>query len=81
MLEQPVTSKELLRYAKKLPLREQLQLAEKILASLARQLPQEPPQKQPLRSLLGLWQGFTISEEEITQARREMWGDFGECDF
>ncbi len=29
-----------------------------------------------LRSLAGLWQGFEVSEEDIAQARREMWGTF-----
>ena len=32
----------------------------------------------PLRSLRGLWKGLVpdITEEEIAQARREMWGNF-----
>lgn len=32
----------------------------------------------PLRSLRGLWAGtgFEIREEDIAQARREMWGNF-----
>jgi len=35
------------------------------------------PQK-PLRSLEGLWagMGFDITEEDIAEARREMWGNF-----
>jgi hypothetical protein len=32
----------------------------------------------PRRPLYGLWKGFTITEEDIEEARREMWGDFGE---
>jgi hypothetical protein len=33
----------------------------------------------PLRSLEGLWadSGISISEEDVTEARREMWGRFG----
>jgi hypothetical protein len=26
----------------------------------------------------GLWKGANITEEDIAQARREMWGNFGE---
>lgn len=29
-----------------------------------------------LRSLEGLWQGFDVSEDDISQARKEMWGSF-----
>ena len=34
--------------------------------------------KKPLRSLLGLWADLDIhiTEEDIAQARREMWGNF-----
>ena len=34
--------------------------------------------KQPRRSLKGLWAdlGISITEEDIAEARREMWGNF-----
>jgi hypothetical protein len=34
--------------------------------------------KKPLRSLRGLWAdlGFHVTEEDIAEARREMWGNF-----
>lgn len=34
--------------------------------------------KKPLRSLRGLWRdlNFHITEEDIAEARREMWGNF-----
>ncbi len=34
--------------------------------------------RKPLRSLRGLWKSFdiNISEEDIAEARREMWGNF-----
>jgi EAL domain-containing protein (putative c-di-GMP-specific phosphodiesterase class I) len=37
--------------------------------------------KEPLRSLMGLWADLNIhiTEEDIAQARREMWGNFP-CD-
>ena len=37
-----------------------------------------PVPKRPLKSLRGLWagQGISISEEDIAEARKEMWGNF-----
>jgi EAL domain-containing protein (putative c-di-GMP-specific phosphodiesterase class I) len=34
--------------------------------------------KKPLKSLLGLWKdlNFHVTEEDIAEARREMWGNF-----
>ena len=76
MIQPNVTPIEVLGIVKQLSPREQLELVEQILATLRPQLPAMPPAKQPLRSLLGLWQGFTVTEEDIAEARREMWGDF-----
>jgi hypothetical protein len=41
-------------------------------------LKERDPQRGPLRSLYGLWkdQGISISEEDIAEARKEMWGSF-----
>jgi hypothetical protein len=41
-------------------------------------LRKKKPPKSPRRSLLGIWadMGFDISEEDIAQARQEMWGHF-----
>lgn len=71
---------ELLQQVKQLPPREQLLFAEQILAGLVHQMPSKQSPK-PLQSLLGLWQGFTVTDEDIAEARREMWGNFGERDF
>ena len=30
----------------------------------------------PRKSLRGLWRGLDVSEEDIAEARREMWGSF-----
>jgi hypothetical protein len=42
-------------------------------------LSQHPPQQTPYKpvALGGLWEGVTITEEDIAEVRREMWGDFG----
>lgn len=41
-------------------------------------LEQKTPAKQPRRSLMGVFAdlGIDISEEDIAEARREMWGNF-----
>lgn len=41
-------------------------------------LKKENGAKKPRRSLLGLWAdlNFHITEEDIAEARREMWGNF-----
>lgn len=48
------------------------------LLDFAEFLRQKTTPKQPRRSLKGLWADFDIqiSEEDITQARQEMWGNF-----
>ena len=38
--------------------------------------PQQPPYK-PV-ALSGLWEGVTITDEDIAEVRREMWGNLGE---
>jgi len=38
--------------------------------------PQQPPYK-PV-ALGGLWEGVTITDEDIAEVRREMWGNLGE---
>ena len=39
-----------------------------------------PSQQTPYKpvALGGLWEGLTITDEDITQVRREMWSNFGE---
>ena len=71
---------ERLQQVKQLPPREQLLFAEQILAGLVHQMPVKQ-QPKPLNSLLGLWQGFTVTEDDIAEARREIWSNFGERGF
>jgi hypothetical protein len=46
--------------------------------NFARSLASKAPEKQPLRSIRGLWRdlNITITSEDIDEARREMWGNF-----
>ena len=41
-------------------------------------LQEEEAEKLPLRSLRGLWKGYgvQVTEKDIEEARREMWGNF-----
>jgi len=41
-------------------------------------LKEKSGEKKPRRSLLGLWAdlNFHVTEEDIAEARREMWGNF-----
>jgi hypothetical protein len=52
------------------------QKQEEVLAFVSRL--QERIRQQPRRSLAGLWTDLdvNVSEEDISQARQEMWGDF-----
>ena len=40
-----------------------------------------PVPKQPRIDLYGLWKGYDTTEEEIAEARREMWGNSPGEDF
>jgi hypothetical protein len=44
----------------------------------AESLTENPAGRKPLRGAAGLWagMGFEITEEDIAEARKEMWGNF-----
>jgi hypothetical protein len=79
-MERTITPEEVLDYARQLSPREQLALVEGILADLAPHLPEVATETRS-RSLLGFWQGFSITEDDIAEARQEMWGSIGERGF
>lgn len=71
------TYDDVLSIARQLSPSDKARLLEDISAALRRDLVQpETEKKKPKRSLLGLWEGVSISEEDIDEARREMWGNF-----
>ena len=80
MTEKTITHDEVIQLAIQLPWRERLRLIRQILAELDEQLPLTDKGSEPLRSLYGLWQDYSIelTEQDIAQARREMWGRFAE---
>lgn len=71
-----VTLDQVLTLAGKLSVRDKVRLIEFIAPQIERAIESESPK--PLRSLYGLWRGFSITEEDIAKARHEMWGNFGE---
>ena len=59
---------------------ERLSPADKVrlIGYIVPQIEQVVVEAQPLprESLRGLWKGLNITDEDIAQARREMWGNF-----
>ena len=53
---------------------EKVRLIEQLAPRIEREL--ETARPTPRKSLRGLWRGLDITEEEIAEARREMWGNF-----
>jgi len=69
------TYDDVLNSARQLSASDKARLLEDISAALRRELTQATVQK-PRQSLLGLWEGVSISEDDIDEARQEMWGNF-----
>ncbi len=82
MIEKTTTLDEVIEWINhQLSWRERLRMVERILNSIEQQFTISIETTKPLRSLYGLWRGFSVSEEDIPQARKEMWGAFARGDF
>jgi len=73
-MESVVTLGEALSLAQQLSPVDKARLIERIVPDIEREL--KAAQLTPRKSLRGLWRGLDITEEEIAEARREMWGNF-----
>ena len=73
-MEKGVSLEEALDLVKQLSPLDKARLIERIFPDIERELKAARPT--PRRSLRGLWQGLDITEEEIAEARREMWSNF-----
>jgi hypothetical protein len=74
-MNEPTTDLEqVLALARKLSPVDRVHLIEQVATTLERDLIEHNPQ--PKRSLYGLWADVRISEDEIDEARCEMWGNF-----
>ncbi|MGH9798727.1 MAG: hypothetical protein ACRD82_00025 [Blastocatellia bacterium] len=72
--EQAVTLEGVLQMAKHLSVVDKVRLVEKIAPEIERGIQITLPASR--KSLRGLWRGLNVSDEDIAEARREMWGDF-----
>ena len=69
-----MTLEQVLDVVKQLSLLDKVRLIERIAPQIEREL--QVAQSTPRKSLRGLWQGLDITEDDIAQARREMWSNF-----
>lgn len=69
-----VTLQEVLELTKRLSLVDKVRLIEQV----APQIEQELKGAQPVKRtpVGGMWKGLNVTDEEIEEARREMWGNF-----
>jgi hypothetical protein len=73
-MEKVVTLEEAFDLVKQLSPVDKTRLIERIVPDIKREL--KVAQPTPRKSLRGLWRGLDTTEEEIAEARREMWGNF-----
>ena len=73
-MAEAVSLDEILELTKQLSLLDKVRLIEEIAPQIKRELSAaRPVQRTPLR---GLWKGLDITEEDIAEARAEMWDNF-----
>ena len=68
-----VTLEDVLDLAKQLSAVDKVRLIERIAPELEREVAHA--QRTPRKSLRGLWRGVDITEEDIAEARREIWAN------
>lgn len=73
-MDRAPTLEEVLSMADQLPLADKVRLIEKLAPLISRDLQNPAPGNRT--SLRGLWRGVVISEEDIQEARQEMWTGF-----
>jgi hypothetical protein len=69
-----VTLDEALAFVRQLSPLDKARLIERMVPDIEREL--RAARSTPYVSLCGLWRGLDITEEEIDQAREEMWVEF-----
>ncbi len=69
-----VALNEIIELTKQLPLLDKVRLIEVLAPQIERELSAAHPAERPL--LRGLWKGHDTTEEDIAEAREEMWGSF-----
>lgn len=74
MNDTAVELEEVIGMARSLSPLDKVRLVEEVMTFLEEDLTIQKPG--PRRSLYGIWPDAHISEEDIAEARQEMWGDF-----
>lgn len=73
-MENTITLDEALVVVRQLSPIDKARLIERLVPDVERELKAAEPK--PRKSLLGLWHGLDITEEDIQEARQEMWSSF-----
>jgi hypothetical protein len=73
-MERVVSLEEALDLVKQLSPVDKARLIERMALDIEGEL--KAIRQAPRKSLRGLWRGLDITEEDIAEARREMWGNF-----
>ncbi len=71
---QAVLLEDVFQLVNQLPARDKVRLITWMAPAIERELLQEHAASR--KSLRGLWQGVDVTEEDIAEARREMWSNF-----
>ena len=74
MSSQQATVDEVMELVETLSPLERVRLVERVMTTLEHELTREDYAEK--RSLIGLWQGTTVTEQDIDEVRKEMWGAF-----
>lgn len=69
-----MTLDEIVELTKQLSLLDKVRLIEEIAPQIEQEL--KAAQPMPRTPLRGLWEGLDITDEDITEVRAEIWGDF-----
>lgn len=70
-----MTLKEIIDQVKQLSLADKVRLIEQVAPQIKREL-RAAQLVAPRKSLRGIWRGVDITEDDISQARSEMWANF-----
>ncbi len=77
-MEQAISLEEVLNLAKQLSPVDKVRLFEKLAPEIERDL--QLTYAKPRKSLRGLWKGLSITDEDISEIRQEMWANFPRSD-
>jgi len=74
VMRRGIALEEVLGSVKLLSMVDKVRLIKRVTTQIEHEL--KATQPEPRKSLRGLWKGLNITEEDIAEVRREMWGNF-----